>query len=93
MEEGRNNWTDDRLDDFRRNVDKRFDDFRQSVDKRFDETNLRMDAGFARVDAELREVNTRFDALQRTMIQVAAAFGAALLTMVATMVGLIITQI
>lgn len=72
MEAMRKSWTDERLDDL----------------------SHRMDAGFNRVDADLRELrtemNARFDALQRTLIHVAggilAAFGAAI-------VGLIATQI
>ena len=49
-----------------------------------------MDDGFNRVDAELRAVNARIDALQRTMIQVASAMMA---TFVAGFLGLIATQL
>jgi hypothetical protein len=86
MDAKRNNWNDDRLDDFRRDVDKRFDDFRRSVDKRFDETNQRMDAGFARVDG-------KFDAQQRVLIQVGWTMVGALLTMLASVMGLFVTQL
>ena len=44
----RKSWTDERLDDFRVDVDRRFDD----VDKRFD-----------KVDRELTRVNDRLDDL------------------------------
>ena len=77
MEAMRESCTDGRLDDLSRHVDQRFD----QVGQRFD-----------RVDADLRELrtemNVRFDALQRTLIQVAggilAAFGAALIGLIAT---------
>jgi hypothetical protein len=50
-------WTDERLDDFRAQVDKRFD----QVDQRFD-----------RVEADIRELRSEmksgFDSMQRTMI-------------------------
>jgi hypothetical protein len=83
VERARGTWTDERLDDLAR----------------------RMDDGFNRVDAELRAlraevraemraeiggVNARLDALQRTMIQVAAAIMA---TFVAGFLGLIATQL
>jgi hypothetical protein len=75
-------WTDERLDDFKENVNQRFDD----VDKRFDRVDadireLRVEvrshrneskASFERVDDEFSvlraETNARFDALQRTML-------------------------
>jgi hypothetical protein len=100
MEAGRNTWTDDRLDDFRRDVDQRFDDFRRSVDnrfdtvdKRFDEMNHRMDAGFARVDGDIKELSGKFDAQQRVLIQIGWTMVAALLTMLASTLGLFVTQL
>ena len=59
------------------------------TDERLDDLARRMEDGFNRVDAELRAVNARLDALQRTMIQVAAAMMA---TFVAGFLGLIATQ-
>jgi hypothetical protein len=59
------------------------------TDERLDDLARRMEDGFNRVDAELRAVNARLDALQRTMIQVAAAVVA---TFVAGFLGLIATQ-
>jgi len=57
-------WTDERLDDFKENVNQRFD----QVDKRFDQ----VDARFAKVESEMKagfaEVNRRIDSMQRTMI-------------------------
>ena len=79
VERARGTWTDERLDDLAR----------------------RLDDGFNLVDAELRALraeirgeagglNGRIDALQRTMIQVAAAMMA---TFVAGFLGLIATQL
>jgi len=57
-------WTDERLDDFKENVNQRFD----QVDKRFDQ----VDARFAKVESEMKAgfavVNRRIDSMQRTMI-------------------------
>jgi hypothetical protein len=60
------------------------------TDERLDDLARRLDDGFNRVDAELRAVNARIDALQRTMIQVAAAMMA---TFLAGFLGLIATQL
>jgi hypothetical protein len=46
-------WTDERLDDFKENVNQRFD----QVDKRFDQ-----------VDKRLASIDTRLDGMQRTML-------------------------
>ncbi len=54
----RESWTDERLDDFRDEVNRRFD----GVDRRFD-----------KVDAELHRVNDRLDGLHRTLLQMAGA--------------------
>lgn len=60
---------------------------RQSwTDERLDDLSQRMDSGFARVDADLRALNSRFDGLQRTMIQVGGG-------VIAALVGLIATQL
>jgi hypothetical protein len=50
-------WTDERLDDFKENVNRRFDD----VDKRLDKLEAGVRTGFA-------ETNARFDSMQRTML-------------------------
>jgi len=79
MYDVRESWTDERLDDFAKNVNRHFDD----VDKRFD-----------RVDADIRdlrgEMNTRFDALQRTLLQIGGGMIAAL---VAGFAALVATQL
>lgn len=71
----RESWTDARLDDFAANVDKRFD----AVDKRFDA-----------VEAELRSLNGRFDALNRTLLQIG---GGIIATLIAGFFGVIVTQL
>lgn len=79
METMRESWTDARLDDFREETARRFD----VVDKRFDTLERRMDDGFNRFDA-------RFDALQRTLLQIG---GGLIATLVAGFFGVIITQL
>lgn len=71
MESMREAWTDARLD---------------GLNTRVDHLSERMDRGFDRVDAELRALNGRFDALQRTMLQVGGG-------VIAALVGLIATQL
>jgi hypothetical protein len=56
------------------------------TDERLDDVNRGMENGFNRIDAELRAVHARIDALQRTTIQTSAV-------MVAALIGLIATQL
>lgn len=63
------------------------------TDERLDDLSRRMDNGFARVDAELRALNGRFDSLQRTLVQIGFTLSAALIGVIAAMVGLIVTQL
>jgi DNA anti-recombination protein RmuC len=72
-------------------VDKRFDAVDQrfeGVDQRFDAVERRMKEGFDRVDADMRElrkdVNTRFEGLQRTLLLTNGAIIAALIGVIAT---------
>jgi hypothetical protein len=60
MEAMRENWTDERLDDFRFDVGRRFDE----VDRQFDKVDLRFD----KVDHELHRVNDRLDGLSKAMV-------------------------
>jgi hypothetical protein len=71
-------WDDGRLDERFRQIDQRFD----GLDRRIDE-------GFARMDAGFRELNGRFDSMQRTLIQIGFGFGAALLALIAALIGMI----
>lgn len=63
------------------------------TDERLDDLSRRMDQGFARVDAELRALNGRFDSLQRVLIQIGFVMSASLLGVIATLAGLILTQL
>jgi hypothetical protein len=82
MEMMTSSWTDDRMDDLKGQVD---------------ELGRRMDAGFREIRegmaADQREINARFDSLQRTMIQFGGAMVAALVGLFATQLGLILTQL
>jgi len=85
----REGWTDERMDDFAKHVDDRFD----TVDRRFNEVDRRfeeIDKRFDRVDADMRElrkdVNTRFEGLQRTLLLSNAAIIAGLIGVIATQV-------
>jgi hypothetical protein len=89
----RESWTDERLDDFRDEVNRRFDE----VDRRFDKVDRRFD----KVDVEVRDlrlemntrfdrVDARFDALQRTLLQIS---GGVIATLIAGFAGIIATQL
>lgn len=74
----RESWTDERLDDFRGDVNRRFDE----VDTEFRDLRSEMNTRFDRVDA-------RFDSLQRTLLQIA---GATIATLIVGFAGVIATQ-
>jgi len=57
------------------------------TDARLDDLNCKVDEGFKRVDAELRALNMRFDALNRTLLQIG---GGVIATLVAGFFGVII---
>jgi hypothetical protein len=85
----RENWTDERLDDFAKHVDHRFDE----VDRRFNEVDRKfgdVERRFDKVDAELHRVNDRLDALHRTLLHFA---GGAIVTLIAGIASLIATQL
>lgn len=54
------------------------------TDGRLDDMNRGMENGFNRVDAELRAVKSRIDALQRTMLQLGGGVIVALIGLIAT---------
>lgn len=69
-------------------------------DGRLDELSHRMDDGFKdvnkridRVDDNLRYLGERFDAMQRTLMQVGSGILVALIGLIATLIGLIATQV
>ena len=78
MESMRESWTDQRLDDFRAEVNRRFDE----ADRRFDDVNKRMNAGFDRLD-------NRLDGLHRMLLQAAVALTVGLLGMMAALIAVI----
>jgi hypothetical protein len=82
MAAARENWPDTRLDDMSRRMDAGFN----RVDAELQAVDARMDAGFARV-------GDRFDAFQRTMLQIGGGVIAALLGLLGALVGVIATQI
>ncbi len=67
----RDEWTDERLDDFRDDVNRRFD----AVDRRFDKVDRRFD----KVDVELHRVNDRLDDVYRAQFMVGGGIIAALI--------------
>ena len=73
----RESWTDERLDDFRTEVNRRFDD----VNRRFD-----------KVDTELNRVNDRLDGLHKILGLALIAYTSATLAGYGAMVALIITR-
>jgi DNA anti-recombination protein RmuC len=82
-------WTDERMDDFARNVDQRFD----AVDKRFDAVDRRFDAvdkRFDAVDRRLDCLDDRFAALQRTLLMMS---GGIIATLIAGIVSVVVTQV
>jgi hypothetical protein len=82
MQAMRESWTDERLDDFRAEVNRRFD----SVDRRFE-----------KVEWEIRELRTEmkagFESIHKVMLQGAIALSAAYLAGFAAVVGLVATQL
>jgi hypothetical protein len=67
------------------------------TDERLDDMNRRMESGFSRVDADIHslrsEMNDRFNALQRTLLQVGGGVIAALIGLIGVQLGLIVTQL
>lgn len=80
----RESWTDERLDDFRGEVNRRFDE----VDRRFGEVDKRFD----KVDRELNRVNDRLDGLHKVLIFGIFAFTSATLAGYGAIVALVITR-
>lgn len=64
-------------------TDARLDDFAAHTDQRFDSLERRMEDGF-------KVLNSRFDALNRTLLQIG---GGIIATLIAGFFGVIITQL
>jgi hypothetical protein len=64
------------------------------TDERLDDLSHRVDEGFKRVDANIRdlraEVNARFDALDRTLLQIG---GGAIAALIAGFAAIVATQL
>ena len=85
------------MDDFVAHTYRRFDEVDnrfEQVDKRFDSIERRMEDGFKKVDQDIgglrTEMNQRFDALNRTLLQIG---GGAITALVVGFMGLIATQL
>ena len=78
----RSTWTDSRLDDLATNTD-----------RRFDELERRMESGFTRVDGELREIRGELSGINRSIVQLSLAVGGGFAAFGAALLGLIATQL
>jgi hypothetical protein len=70
-EAGMTEWNEDRLDE----LNKRVDDGFTKVDRRFEQVESKMGQGVAEIKADLRELNGRFDSMQRTLLGMSALIG------------------
>jgi hypothetical protein len=99
MEAMRQSWTDDRLDDFRGEVNRRFDEVYRRFDevyRRFDEVDRRFgEVGkrFDKVEGEFKRLDSKIDGLQRTLMLTGGAIVAALLGILGTVVSVALTQL
>jgi len=85
----RESWTDERLDDFRGEVNRRFDEAERRTDARFDDVDRRfndVDRRLDGVDKRLDKLDSRFDDLIRVIM---VTGGGAIITML----GVIVTAI
>lgn len=57
------------------------------TDERLDDLNNRVEAGFRRVDADFHALNARFDSLQRNLLQLGGVMIAALMGIIAVLIG------
>lgn len=73
----RESWTDERLDDFRDEVNRRFD----AVDKRFD-----------KVDGQLNRVNDRLDGLNKAIVFAVLTLGSSTVAGWAAVIAFVITR-
>lgn len=80
----RESWTDERLDDFRDEVNRRFDE----VDRRFGEVDRRFD----KVDHELQRVNDRLDGLHRLLFYGLLGYTSATLAGWGAVIALVVTR-
>lgn len=87
MEAARATWTDSRLDDLKETV--------VGIDEKVTRLDAKVDAGVTRLDAKMDagfdRVNDRIDKLQHSMIVVGGGLIAAMLAVLAAMLGMVIT--
>lgn len=77
-------WTDERLDDFRGEVNRRFDE----VDRQFGKVDKRFD----KVDAQFDRVHDRLDGLHKILIFTVLSLMSATLAGYGALIALIITR-
>jgi tetrahydromethanopterin S-methyltransferase subunit G len=96
----KDSWTDDRLDDFRGDVNRRFDEVDKrfdkvdgemnrrfdGVDRRFDKVDSEMNRRFDEVDGEFKRLDSKMDGLQRTMMLTGGGIIAALIGVIGTQI-------
>jgi hypothetical protein len=97
MERARATWTDRRLDDLAHRMDDGFNrvdadirELRAEIGARFDAVNGRFDSVDARFDASQARADERFDAFQRTILQLG---GGMIVTFVVGFAGLLAAQL
>ena len=103
----RESWTDGRLDDLNARIDQRFDQVDRrfdQVDLRFERVEaearalrVEMRTEFVALRGEMKAgfelVDARFDAMHRLLVQFCGLMLAAFFGVIASMVGLIVTQL
>jgi len=87
----RENWTDERLDEFGKRMDERFD----RVDERFDEVDKRfeqVDKRFEAIDTKLEKVDERLFSMGRTMVFAAVGMSSTMVAGFGALFALIATK-
>lgn len=88
----RESWTDERLDDFRGEVNRRFDKVEDDVNRRFDKVEGDVNRRFDKVDHELNRINDRLDSMHKMLIYAVLSLGSATVAGWATMIALLLTR-
>jgi hypothetical protein len=102
MEAMRQSWTDDRLDDFRAEMNRRFDEANGEMNRRFDEANGEMNRRFDeangemnrrfnKVEIEMHRMSDHMDGMARTLVFGFIAMTSAMLAGYAATIGLVLT--
>ncbi len=92
MQTMRESWTDERLDDLNTKVDREFD----RVDARFnrvDDRFNRIDERFDRVDERFERMEERLDGIYQLLLWFCGIVVVALIGMIGSLVGVIVTQV